>query len=55
MDAPTGLLIGYLAVLFGTTAVALIVGLWWFATGEGERRLKAVLDARFGEQIGEDR
>lgn len=37
----------YFGVLFALTLVALAVGVWWFVTGAGERRLKAVLDQHF--------
>lgn len=49
--APIGLMVLYLASLFGVTLAALLVGTWWFATGEGERRLAAVLEDRFGEAV----
>lgn len=55
MAASTGLIVGYLIVLLGTTAVALIIGLWWFAGGEGERRLQNVFDERFGKDLGDSR
>jgi hypothetical protein len=35
----------YLITLLVATVAALGVGLWWFVGGEGERRLRAVLDA----------
>jgi hypothetical protein len=37
----------YLASLATLTAAALVVGFWWFVGGEGERRLKHVLDESF--------
>ena len=37
----------YLISLAALTLAALGVGWWWFVGGEGERRLRAVLDARF--------
>jgi hypothetical protein len=40
--------IAYLAVLGGLTLAALLVGIWWFPGGEGERRLREVLDRSFG-------
>ncbi len=38
-------LAAYLIVLAVATVATLWVGLWWFVFGEGERRLRAVLDA----------
>ncbi len=46
--APTGAIVLYLVGLVGLTLAALVVGVWWFVGGEGERRLGSVLDARFG-------
>lgn len=46
-DAPQALAITYLATVFGLGAAALLVGLWWFVGGEGERRLATVLDRAF--------
>ena len=43
-DQGPGWTISYLAVLGALTLAALAVGLWWFVGGEGERRLRAVLD-----------
>jgi hypothetical protein len=37
----------YLVALLAATASALGVGWWWFVRGEGERRLRSILDARF--------
>lgn len=37
----------YLVSLATVTATALVVGVWWFPAGEGERRLRAVLDTAF--------
>jgi hypothetical protein len=42
--AAAGLFVGVLVVV---TAASLGVGLWWFVSGAGERRLSAILDARF--------
>jgi hypothetical protein len=39
----------YLIVLAALTLLTLAVGMWWFVAGEGERRLKAVLDEAFGD------
>jgi hypothetical protein len=41
----------YLVVLIGLTTSALVVGIWWFVSGEGERRLERVLDDRFGASL----
>jgi hypothetical protein len=38
----------YLIVLAVATIGALVTGAWWFAAGEGERRLRTVLDDAFG-------
>jgi uncharacterized membrane protein YiaA len=38
----------YLAALAPITVAALGTGVWWFAGGTGERRLRGVLDASFG-------
>ena len=38
----------YLIVLAAVTVTAIAVGAWWFPGGEGERRLRAVLDETFG-------
>jgi len=51
MEAPIGSAILYTAALFGITFAALAVGVWWFAMGEGERRLAGVLEQRFGELL----
>lgn len=40
-----GLYLGALGLL---TVASLAVGLWWFAGGEGERRLREILDEEFG-------
>jgi len=37
----------YVAGLAVVTATALGIGTWWFAAGEGERRIRQVLDASF--------
>jgi hypothetical protein len=42
--APGWFAIGYLVSLGAMTALSLIVGWRWFVGGEGERRLKAILD-----------
>lgn len=45
---------GYLVGLGGLTVTALAFGLWWFVGGVGERRLRGVLEERFGESLGAD-
>jgi hypothetical protein len=47
--AGDGWTMAYLATLFGMTIAALLVGWWWFVGGEGERRLRSILDASFRE------
>lgn len=37
----------YLIILAVVTVVAAVVGVWWFVGGEGERRLRDVLDESF--------
>jgi hypothetical protein len=37
----------YLTSLGSALVMTLVVGVWWFVGGAGERRLKAVLDERF--------
>lgn len=50
-DAPPGFSVSYVVVLTGLTFGALVLGIWWFVGGVGERRLEAVLDERFGEDL----
>lgn len=38
----------YVGTLVGLTVAAIAVGIWWFVAGEGERRLRDVLDEHFG-------
>ena len=38
----------YLIALALVTVTAVVVGAWWFVAGEGERRLRHVLDESFG-------
>lgn len=45
--APVGVAVLYTVGLFGITFAAFAVGVWWFGTGEGERRLERVLAQRF--------
>lgn len=42
----------YVIVLAVSTLTALAVGLWWFPNGEGENRLRRVLDDAFGADGG---
>ena len=39
--------VAYWTALIGLTLAALVVGGWWFVGGEGERRLRAILDEVF--------
>ena len=41
----------YCVGLFGLTITSLLVGIWWFVGGVGERRLQRVLDGRFGASL----
>ena len=34
----------FLIVLLGLTAASLLVGAWWFVRGEGEKRLRSILE-----------
>lgn len=45
--AGDGWTVAYLVALFATTIASLVVGWWWFVGGEGERRLRSILDASF--------
>lgn len=47
--AGDGWTVAYLGTLFGLTVASLLVGWWWFVGGEGERRLRSILDASFRE------
>lgn len=49
--ASTSVMALYLVALIGLTSSAMIVGVWWFVSGEGERRLERVLEERFGERL----
>ncbi|MCB2223618.1 MAG: hypothetical protein KQH83_05520 [Actinobacteria bacterium] len=44
-----GWAVAYLGTLGAALLGALAAGVWWFPLGAGERRLRAVLEARFGE------
>ena len=46
-DSGAAWMAGYLIVLLGLTTVALGVGWWWFVAGNGERRLRRILDETF--------
>lgn len=50
-DAGDGWTAAYVASLAGLSLVSLLVGWWWFVAGAGERRLRTVLDERFGGSI----
>lgn len=50
-SAPLPIAILYFFGLFGLTIASMLVGIWWFVGGEGERRLQRVLDGRFGEPL----
>ncbi len=40
----------YLVVLLAITSGSLVAGWWWFVRGEGERRLRMVLESEFGQR-----
>ena len=40
----------YLIPLVAITVLVMVVGIWWFVGGEGERRLEATLETEFGAQ-----
>jgi hypothetical protein len=48
MAAPPPIILLYSLGLYGMTIASLLVGIWWFVGGEGERRLRRVLEDRFG-------
>ena len=48
MAAPLPVILLYSLGLYGMTIASLLVGIWWFVGGEGERRLQRVLEGRFG-------
>ena len=50
-SAPLPITILYTCGLFGLTILSLLVGIWWFVGGKGERQLQQVLDGRFGEPL----
>ncbi len=43
-DQQTGWQLAYLLTVAALTTVTLFTGVWWFVGGEGERRLRTVLD-----------
>jgi hypothetical protein len=43
----------YLMALSGLTLASLLVGWWWFVTGEGQSRLDDVIDRRFARRSDE--
>lgn len=49
-NGPPGLATVYLVTLFGLGIAALVTGVWWFVTGEGERRLARILDDAYPRQ-----
>ena len=49
-DAGTGWTTFYLSGLGSLTVGSLAVGSWWFVAGTGERRLREVLETRFGQR-----
>jgi hypothetical protein len=51
MSSALPLTIVYCVGLFGLTITSLLVGIWWFVGGVGERRLQRVLDGRFGASL----
>ena len=48
MAAPLPVILLYSLGLYGMTIASLLVGIWWFVGGTGERRLQRVLEGRFG-------
>lgn len=44
---------GYLGLVAVLTLGSLLVGVWWFVGGEGERRLRDVLDEAFPDEAGQ--
>jgi len=48
MAAPLPVILLYSFGLVGMTIASLLVGIWWFVGGTGERRLQRVLEGRFG-------
>lgn len=41
----------YLSAIGALTAASLAIGVWWFVGGEGERRLRDVLEVEFGQTL----
>lgn len=48
MAAPLPIILLYSFGLYGMTIASVLVGIWWFVGGKGERRLQRVLEGRFG-------
>lgn len=46
----TGRLV-YLVAVGGLTTGSLVVGWWWFVTGEGQQRLEDVIEQRFAKSL----
>jgi len=51
MAAPLPVILLYSLGLYGMTIASLLVGIWWFVGGKGERRLQRVLEGRFGGSL----
>jgi hypothetical protein len=49
-DHGSAWLAAYTATLGGLTLGAVLVGIWWFPGGAGERRLRSILDEVFGSR-----
>jgi hypothetical protein len=49
--AGTGWLVFYLGGVGVLTVGSLVAGWWWFVNGTGERRLREVLETRFGRPV----
>lgn len=50
-EAGTGWQIFYLGGVGALTLGSVVSGWWWFVTGTGERRLREVLETRFGHPV----
>ncbi len=51
MSAPIPIVTAYSIGLYGMTIASLLVGIWWFVGGEGERRLQMILKSRVGAPL----